>query len=458
MAQRWLVGLAGLLLVAGAGGALWCWTRAPQVPVVPLDGLDREVADVVVAARQDIADNPRSAVAWAHLGRALLANEIELEVSLACFLEAERLDPDNPRWPYLAGGTLLNLGRPDDALPKLERAVALCDRAHENNMTPRLRLAETLAALGQAEAAARQCEQILAADPQNVRAHFDLGMFAAARGDWQQSRAHLLACVGSPQARKRACAQLAADCQRLGDRANADHYAALNKRLPKDFAWGDPYIAEHAALAVRKRDRYRIAEQLEAENKMASAARIVEGLVAKYPDDSLPHLMMGRILPQMGQFERAQQHLDKALQLSPDKTQVRYLMGLVLLRRGEVEWLSKNGDRQKAVALFEASADAARTVLAQRPDYGFAHMALGQSLKYLGRRTEALAAFREAVHCSPEFAEMHLNLGLALAEDGKLSEARPYLEQARILADPNDRRPAEALDKFFPGGDPKSKS
>lgn len=458
MARRWLIGLASLLVIAGAGAALWWYTSAPPVPVVPLDGLDREVADVVVSARKDIADNPRSAAAWAHLGRALLANEIELDVSLACFLEAEKLDPDNPRWPYLAGGVLLNLGRPDDALPKLERAVTLCEYTHENTLTPRLRLAETLATLGQAEAAARHCEQALTADAQNVRAHFDLGMFAAARGDWQESRAHLLVCVASPQARKRACAQLAADCQRLGDRANADHYSALSARLPKDFAWSDPFIAEHVQLAVRKRDRYRHAEQLESENKMEAAARILERLAAEYPDDSLPHLMMGRILPQMGQFDRAQEHLEKARQMSPDKIQVHYLMGLVLLRRGEVEWLAKNGDRHKAVALFEASVEAARAVLAQRPDYGFAHMSLGQALKYLGRRTEALAAFREAVHCSPEHAEMHLNLGLALAEDGDLTGARPFLEQARILAGPSDPRAAAALKKYFPKDEPSSKS
>jgi tetratricopeptide (TPR) repeat protein len=302
------------------------------------------------------------------------------------------------------------------------------------------------------------CTQVLTADPQNVRAHYDLGILASARGDWQQARSHLLNCVGSPQARKRACAQLATVCLRLDDRANADHYATLAERLPKDFDWSDPFIAEHAQLAVRKRDRYRVAEQLEAENKMEAAARILDRLAAEYPDDYLPHLMMGRILPQMGQFDRAQQHLDKARQLAPDKIQVHYLTGLVLLRRGEVELLAKNGDRQKAVALFEASAEAARAVLTQRPDHGFAHMSLGLSLKHLGRRAEALAAFREAVHCSPEYADMHLNLGQALAEQGDLAEARPHLRQAQILASPNDRRPTEALNKYFPRDDPKSKT
>jgi tetratricopeptide (TPR) repeat protein len=458
MTRRWLLGLAGLLLIAGAGAALWWYARTPQIPVVPIDGLDREVVDVIGAARKGIADNPRSAETWAQLGRALLANEMQSDVSLTCFLEAERLDPDNPRWPYFAGGVLLNLGRQDEALPKLEQAVTLCDRRHEKNVAPRLRLAETLIALGQDVVAARHCEQVLTTDPQNVRAHYDLGLLASAGGDWQRAQSELLACVGSPQARKRACAQLAIVCERLGDRANADHYATLEKRLPKDFVWSDPFIAEHAQLAVRKRDRYRAVERLEGENKLEAASRVLEDLAVQYPDDYLPHLMMGRILPQMGQFDRAQQHLDQARQLAPDKIQVHYLSALVLLRRGEVELLAKNGNRQQAMALFEASAAATRAVLAQRPDYGFAHMALGLALKYLGRRQEALAAFRQAVHCSPEFADTHLNLGQALAEKGNLPDARYYLDQAVLLAGPHDRRPLDALHKYFPPERPKTKT
>jgi hypothetical protein len=56
---------------------------------------------------------------------------------------------------------------------------------------------------------------------------------------------------------------------------------------------------------------------------------------------------------------------------------------------------------------------------------------------------------RQSVHCNPEFSDNHLFLGIALAEDGKLTEARPHLEQALLLAGPNDPRPRKALDEFF---------
>jgi tetratricopeptide (TPR) repeat protein len=454
-----LIGLGALLLVASvASPFVWMFLRPPAPPEVTTEGLDAEVAEVVSAARAGVVGNQRSAAAWGYLGRALLANETYPETSLLCFLEAERLDPDNPRWPYLAGLGLLNLSRQSDAVPKLERAVVLCDRSDEKNAAPRLRLAETLVALGQDEAAEAHVQNVLSTDAQNLRARYDLGMLASFRGDWEQARAHFLTCVGSPQARKKACAQLAAICERLSDKANADHYASLAARLPKDFNWSDPFVAEHAHLSVRKRDRYRLVEQMEAEGQFAAAAQVLTKLVERYPDDYLPHLMMGRILPQMGEFDRVEQHFARALELAPDKFQVHYLRGLVLLRRGEAIWFTKDGDHKKALALFEASATAARQVLQQRPDYGFAHMSLGLSLKYLGRRAEAIAAFRDAVHCNPEYADIHLFLGATLAEDGKLSEARYYLEQALVLAVPSDRRPRAALDQYFPRNDPKSKT
>src|SRR5262249_53567443 len=154
-----------------------------------------------------------------------------------------------------------------------------------------------------------------------------------------------------------------------------------------------------------------------------------------------------------------------ARQLAPDKIQVHYLLSLVLYKRGDplghgkvvgpthfhlqscgaegltpagaptgpllqrlsalavMETdpfaLAKTADPEKGKALLEEAVEAARKALAIRSDSGLAHMALGLSLKSLGRRSEALAAFRQAVHCSPEYAEMHLLLGEALAEEGK---------------------------------------
>jgi tetratricopeptide (TPR) repeat protein len=166
---------------------------------------------------------------------------------------------------------------------------------------------------------------------------------------------------------------------------------------------------------------------------------------------------VGRILPQLGQYRRAEEHLLKARELSPDKIQVGYLLSLVYLNQA-MTLRAKTGEGKQVTRLFEELCKQARWVLARKPDYGFAHYALGLSLKHLQRSDEALAALRQAVHCNPEYADIHLALGEALAEAGEVREARYYLEQAVLLAGPNDPRPKAALDKLPAGGDPKEKA
>jgi tetratricopeptide (TPR) repeat protein len=456
--RKWLFGLAAMLLIGGAalGVCLWPRPRPPEPPEVPLKDLDPEVADAVRSARAEVVKDPQKGAAWGLLGRVLLANEIYPDRGLTCFLEAERLDPENPRWPYFAADELLNLYRTGEAVPKLERAVELCGQTDQAPAAPRLLLAETLVTLGRSEAAEGHLHQALAESPGDVRAHYDLGMLAFTRGQWALCRSHLEACLGSRQAGKKACAQLAAVCQRQGDTPSADKYAALAERLPKDLGWSDPFVAEHADLAKRKRDRYRVVEQLEAEGHFDRAASLVARLVKDYPDDYLPSMTMGKIIAQMGQFEAAQQYLFRARELAPDKVQVHYLLGLTLFERGETLW-AMGGDKEQARALFKESVQATRQALALKSDYGFAHMVLGLALRHLGRPKESLAAFREAVHCNPEYTDIHYFLAMALLDTGQRDEARQHLEEARLLAGPNDSRAADALKQFFPKGGGKSK-
>jgi tetratricopeptide (TPR) repeat protein len=447
---KWLLGLTALLLLAviAAGGAYFRLHASPAVPEVPLAGQDREVVEKVKVAREAVIRTPRSANAWGHLGRVLLANEIYLDIALVCFLQAERLDPDEPRWPYFSGGLLAGeQGKPEEGLPKLERAVLLAEGSLEPTFAPRLWLAETLVSLGRYEQAAGHFTKVLAAEPNNPRAHFGLGLLAYSRGEWEQCRSHMEACLGSPEARKKACVQLATVCEQLQDKEAADKYAKLAAHAPKDFDWRDPYVAQHLNLAVRARDRYRAVENLEAQGQLGNAASILEIMISEYKDDYRPHLMMGRIQGQMGQFQSAEIHLLKARLMAPDKIQVHYILSLVLFRKAEA-MLAKEGDSPKVKALFEESAKSARAALAIRPDYGYAHMSLGLALKRLGQRADALAAFREAVHCNPDFADNHLFLGETLAEEGDLAAARYHLEQARLLTNPNDTRPKAALDKL----------
>jgi Flp pilus assembly protein TadD len=342
-------------------------------------------------------------------------------------------------------------------LVQLERAAALADPNDPDQTAPRLLLAETLLGEGQRDAAEKHLQQVFQLDPGNARARYDLGLVAAARADWESARDHFLACLGNPQGRGKAAGQLATVFQRMGDKKNAEFYAGITGRLPRDAQWSDHLFVGEERLDKRKQNQYRIAEEYESEGTPAgltAAAKIVTHMILEHPEEDLPHLLLGRLLTKIGQFERAEEEVRIALARAPGKAHPYYLLSLILFGRAEKleqpQLEQPQNKKAEVQNLLEQSATAARQALERTPDNGPAHMALGRALWHLHRKTAAIAAMREAVHCSPEFSQHHLFLGLALVEEGNLTKARPYLEQAQLLAGPKDTRARDALQKHFP--------
>src|SRR5262249_62259335 len=95
------------------------------------------VAEAAGAARRKVRRALSPAEPGGHLGKLRRACE-SLPQAAACFAQAERLDPGDPRWPYLRGEALL-LRDPGAALPHLQRAVGLCDRGGADVAAPRPR-------------------------------------------------------------------------------------------------------------------------------------------------------------------------------------------------------------------------------------------------------------------------------------------------------------------------------
>jgi tetratricopeptide (TPR) repeat protein len=99
------------------------------------------------------------------LGFVLVAHHIDREARI-CFVEAEKLDSRNPRWPYLQA-MLLSHEDSEQAIRKLERTIDLCPGDED---APRLRLGESLLALGRLTSADEQFRKVLSRDGANARA------------------------------------------------------------------------------------------------------------------------------------------------------------------------------------------------------------------------------------------------------------------------------------------------
>ncbi len=157
------------------------------------------------------------------------------------------------------------------------------------------------------------------------------------------------------------------------------------------------------------------------------------------PSDQEAFLKLGVLLTRNGDLAGAEQALRKAEALAPQSVDPAYYLAVALTMQGER--LQTAGDRT-AVDKFQAAADAALRAVQLKPDHAQAQEFLGLALKRLGRRPEAIEAFRAALRCRPEDAEAHLVLGQALAEDGQEGEALVQLQYASDLAAPEDPRPA----------------
>jgi tetratricopeptide (TPR) repeat protein len=430
-----------LAAVTGAAGLGWHWLRRPappQPPAVSLEGADPEVAAAVRLALDGVRQEPRSAAAWGRLGQLLLANEYT-EEALECLARAEALDGDDPRWPYLRGVALL----PRDsalAVAHLRRAADLADEHDPNNLGARLVLAEAYLMLRQTDEAQQQLDRAASKGPNNRRLRFDRGVLAFQRGAWRDSIALLGPFADYPAVRRRACAQLAVACERLGEREKAREYERRARTALPDVGWADPY-ADGSAVG-RQADFELVQQRLEKEGLSGAIAQL-ERIAAKGDPDGVIHYELGTYLREAGRFVDAEKALRASAERGPDS--FRALYALAAAQQAHADTLARDGDVAGARARREAAASTAREAVAAKPNDADAQMQLGRCLLALGRVEQAVAPLRVAVACRPEEAATHLTLGRALLARGELAEARRCLERAALLASDSDREVSDAM-------------
>jgi tetratricopeptide (TPR) repeat protein len=436
--------LGGVVLTAALGGYVYRRLHTPLPPEISLEGVDPALAQRIEEERQKVHAEPHSAAAWGQLGKFLLASHFD-EQAAACFVQAERCDPGEPRWPYLRANALL-LHDPDAALIPLRRAVELCDRKEPTNTAVRLRLVETLLTQGSLKEAEDQLHLVLDVEPDNPRAHWNYGVLAYHREDLIESRSHLERCLNSPLTRKKAFTQLAAIAQRFNETREATAYNAQAAAAPTDLSWDDPFVREYQRQTQVGIARFRAVESLEAAGRHQEACRVLRELAQESPDYRV-YIGLGKNLLLLGDYAEAETALRTAVQMAPEKAQAYYYLSKGFWLQAEQQ-RQRGGDRKKSEELLRRAADFARQAIARKTDHALAHLYLGLALRSLGQRIKGLDALREAVQYSPDAVDLYLQLAEAQIEDGNKTEARATLERALRVARPEDARPRTALAKL----------
>jgi Tfp pilus assembly protein PilF len=244
----------------------------------------------------------------------------------ACFEQAEKLAPADPRWPYFQG-LIRRTGDPVAAIPKLRRAVELGgDRAD----LPRLFLAEAYLSAGEPVAAREQFEALVGSHPNHPRAHLGLARLGYEAGDLAACREHLRHALPDRFTRKAALLLSAEVYQRTGDAAAARRDRAPAVGLPDDPPWPDPYADELAAFQVGEAAQIRMAAQRIDNDSPGEAAGILEAVVRDYPRSADGWMKLGMARLMLGQPGPAEAALRRSLEIDP--SQPRAWMGLAFTR------------------------------------------------------------------------------------------------------------------------------
>src|SRR5262245_34994620 len=412
------------LVVLVLGWQLGSWITAPTPPAVSLADADPAVAKAIDAARREVWWKRRSAAAWGRLGQLLRAHGYMPE-SNQCFAQAGRLDPGDPRGPYLHGIGLQS-DDPEAAIGHLQRAADLCGAAPD---APRLALAEVCFQLGRLDESDGHFRQVLGGDAGNARAHLGLGRLACERRNPRDALGHLEQSASSPLTQQASRVLLAQAYQQLGDTAAASRERALALGLPGDPPWPDPYQEEVLSLMSGKQARLARLQTLHRQGRAAEARELARQLEKDYPD--IYWLVEGRGQMTRGDFLAAESALRKAIELAPEAVEAHFDLGTVLYEQRS----------------FRAAADCFRTVTELEPGHGPAYLRLARCLVSLEDRAEALRAFQAAVRYGPQQADAHREFGELLAREGRTDEAVTQLRQALQLQ-PGDAKAKELLEKI----------
>jgi tetratricopeptide (TPR) repeat protein len=418
--------VVGALLLAVVAYGWWKWRAAEspsvEIPDVPRDGVDSEIVEMIDSARNAVEKNPKSASRWGRLGHVLRAHGFD-DRSDECYARAEQIDGDDPRWPYLQAERRAKHD-PAGALPKMKTALQLCRPGSKRQAVVALHMVRLLVQLNRLEEAAETLKLVAKSEPAAGHYHWHAGLVAAHGGRLKEAAEHFRKAMESPFTRKLACIRLSALYRRLGENAKSAALARRAETMPPNVPWVNPFREEYESLQVGMQARYQQAERLEKQGRYREAAELCQAEVERAPS-ARAFTSYGMLLARLGDYARSEQMLTAAVKENPRKIQAHYFLSAVSYFQGR---RLRQREPQRAQAFFQRAVEHAKHTLEIKPDHGYAFLFLGRGLMELDRTKEAERAFRSAVRCRPEVADMHADLGRALLKLGRESEGRRELD------------------------------
>lgn len=216
--------------------------------------------------------------------------------------------------------------------------------------------------------------------------------------------------------------------------SNADAHLMLGAVMALVPERDEALVEFQRALALQPRSAhadYVYGTALARFGEVDAARAMFEKALQLSPQISEARVSLALVLAQEKRFSAAADQLARAISIqgsSPDAAYSHYLLGQVLIARGQLE---------KATQELETS-------IRLRPQNADAYLSLGLIKKKLHDDPGALAAFKQATLLAPDNADAQYQLGEEYVQSGKATQAiGPFRKASEI--EPTNRKPLYQL-------------
>ena len=438
-------GIASVILAALL--ELSCAKSVPPVPVIPVDGLDADVKNAILKARDQAVAQPKSAQASGNLGMVLEAHTL-YQPAVPAYQRAVRLDPKDFAWRYYLALCLEKTGQLDEALASVSEGL----RIRPDYAPAVLKRAELLLKLGRFPESAATLEPFLAKNPGSPMALYFLGRVKFAQQDFPAADDLYRRATQVSPIYGSAWFGLGETSKRLGRNAESEKDYQLADTNKDRYPPGrDELYVQMMKLATGIENRLMDAKKLLNKREFDRSAQIYKEVLKQYPDnlDCLVNLLYISQYPNQATPAEVEDLYQRARAASPQLAEVYMYHGTALAAQGKYDaavaelnkaiqikpnnaethaWLADVRERQHRLP---DAIEQYRIAIAQQPDFRLARLELAKNLLYAGRSKEAIPVLLPALRVEDQNTPVAMMfLVQAYVNTGDRATARKYLEQA----------------------------
>jgi tetratricopeptide (TPR) repeat protein len=227
-------------------------------------------------------------------------------------------------------------------------------------------------------------KQAIRIDPDDAKAHYNLGNAYDELGKYQEA-------IESHKQAIRIDPDYANAHNNLGIAyGKSGMYEEAIKSFKQAIRIDPDYAYAHDGLGYTF---YELGKYQEAIKSYKQAIRID-------PDGAYAHYNLGNAYIDSGRHEEAIKSFKQAIRIDPDDADAHYNLGLAYYELGR----------------HEEAIESYKQAIRIDPDDAYAHDGLGYTFYDSGRHEEAIESYKQAIRIDPDYANAHNNLGLAYYE------------------------------------------